>query len=87
MKIDLTNLEIKILLQCSAGIVSKTVITQMFRRYNKMERAQAIDRLISKDFLLRQELPKLGSKKTPIFYRITEQGKKWIEEYNKNYPK
>lgn len=87
MKINLSTLEIKILLKCSTGLKSKSDITQLFKPYDKEERAKAISSLIANKLLLAQEMPKIGSNKTPVFYKLTENGKKWIDDYNKNYPK
>lgn len=86
MKLALSTLEIKILLKCYAGLKSKSDITQSFRTCDKEERAKAINNLIANKLIIAQEMPKTGSNKTPVFYKLTENGKKWIEDYNKNYP-
>jgi len=90
MKLDLSTLEIKILLRCdkcNAGLVSKSDITQFFRTSSKEERGRAIDSLMANKLLLAQEMPRIGSNKTPVFYKLTENGKKWVDDYNENYPK
>lgn len=87
MRSTLNTLEIKILLKCNAGFISKSGVTQLFKAYAKKERSQAIDNLIANKLILTQEMPKAGSNKTPIFYKLTIPGKKWIDDYNKNYPK
>lgn len=87
MKLTLSALEIKVLLKCRYGLVSKSDITQFFRTKDKTERTKAIENLIAEKLITAQEMPKLGSNKTPVFYQITETGKKWIDDYNKNYPK
>lgn len=86
MKINLNTLEIKILLKCEAGLKSKSDISQLFRTCDKEEKAQAIKNLIANELILAQEFPKACSNKTPIFYKLTGAGKKWLDDYNKNYP-
>jgi len=86
MKQNLSTLEIKILFKCDTGLKSKSDITQLFKPYSKEERAKAIKNLIADKLILAQEMPKADSNKTPVFYKITEAGKNWVEDYNKNYP-
>lgn len=86
MKLNLSTLEIKILFKCNTGLKSKSDITQLFKPYSKEERARAIKNLIANKLILAQEMPKADSNKTPVFYKITVVGKKWIEDYNENYP-
>jgi len=86
MKLTLSTLEIKILLKCRAGLMSKSDVTQFFRANNKEERAKAINNLIANKLILAQEMPKAGSNKTPVFYKLMESGRRWIDDYNKNYP-
>ena len=50
------------------------------------EKQKAIRGLVIKDLLIERALPKIGTKKTPVFYTLTDAGKKWVEEYKKNYP-
>ena len=87
MNINLSTLEIKILLKCSEFLLSRSYLPQLYRRYNKKEREIAIKNLINHGLLLAQEMPKAGARKTPVFYKITDKGKKWLFDYNQNYPK
>lgn len=87
MKLNLSALEIKILLKCNSGLISKSDVTQLFKAYTKEERAIAIESLIANKLIDAKEMPKPGSNKTPVFYKISVAGKKWIDDYNKNYPK
>lgn len=89
MKLTLNTLEIKILLKCdkcNAGLISKSDITQFFRASSREERVKAINSLIANKLLVAREMPKAGSNKTPVFYELTNDGKKWIDDYNENYP-
>jgi hypothetical protein len=87
LNIDLNTLEILILYRCSVAFISKSQISQFFKKYSKDDRDLAIAHLINKKFIITKALPKLGTSKTPVFYLTTEAGKKWLETYNKNYPK
>ena len=86
MKIELNELEIRILLKCFNKPLSKRDVTQKFHRAPIAERALAIDHLLESSLIESKALPKPNSKKTPIFYFITNSGKKWINSYNENYP-
>lgn len=87
MKLDLNTLEIRILLRCDEGMLNKTDITQIYSKYSKEERSKAITSLIEGGFIHSLELPKPGVRKIPVYYEITDKGKKWVKEYLDNYPK
>jgi len=89
MGLTLSSLEILILLKCDEqkGLISKTELSHSFRSYDTKAKEKATKNLSEQDLILVQELPKLGSTKIPVFYRLTEKGKKWVDEYNKNYPR
>jgi len=80
-------LEIQILLRCDAGDFNKTDLSQIARRqYSLTEKQKIIRGLIIKDLLIEKMLPKIGATRAPIFYFLTDNGKKWVDEYKKNYP-
>ena len=87
MKIELNTLSIRILLKCSNGIVKNRDVSQFYHRESKKNRDKALKGLIEKDYINKLILPKPGTNKPPIFYEITEKGKKWVVEYTKSYPK
>ena len=86
MMIDLSVLEIRILLKCDEKTVSKRDITRFYHKHPKVDREQAIANLITRGLLLAQELPKANAKKTPTFYSLTEKGREWVQAYEANYP-
>jgi len=86
VKESLSTIEIRILLKCSIKALSKTDISKMFWKKTKQERGTALSTLIKLNLIGEEALPKLGAKKTPVFYNLTKKGKKWVEEYNANYP-
>ena len=85
-KITLSTLEIQILLKCSKDTFTKSDLSRFFMKNSLLEKQKMIRRLIIQDLILEQALPKIGSKKIPIFYSLTEKGKKWVVDYKKNYP-
>lgn len=87
MQLDLNTLEIQLLFKCNIALISKTKFARILKNYSKLDKEKAISHLISKNLVNTQALPKQNSKRVPVFYQITETGKKWLENYNKNYPK
>lgn len=86
-EIDLGILEIQILLKCSEGAFTKTNLSQIARnKYSLLEKQRIIKKLVAQDLIMEKALPKIGSTKVPVFYILTEAGKKWIDDYKKNYP-
>lgn len=82
----LSVLEIQILLKCDGSIFTKSALSQLFRKNSLLEKQKAIKRLLIQDLIIERALPKTGSSKVPIFYSLTEKGKKWLGDYKKNYP-
>jgi hypothetical protein len=87
MKLDLNTLEIRILLKCYEGMLNKTDVTQIYFKHSMEVRSRAIATLSERGFIHALELPKPGSKKVPVFYEITDKGKRWVKNYLDNYPK
>lgn len=85
-KTTLGILEIQILLKCSQGTLTKSALCQFSRNNSLLEKQKRIRNLIIQDLIIEQALPKIGCKKIPIFYSLTEKGKKWVTDYKKNYP-
>jgi hypothetical protein len=83
----LSPIEIKILFKCGEKLLSKSLVTQLYKKIGKEKRDQAIQDLINAGFITEKLLPKPGANKTPTFYEITVKGKKWVEQYLNNYPK
>jgi coproporphyrinogen III oxidase-like Fe-S oxidoreductase len=86
-KIDeLSQLETRILLKCQTQPISKRDITQLYRKFTKSERDQAVQQLVRKGLLDERKMFKPGVAKTPTFYFITEDGEKWAKGYLANFP-
>ena len=85
-KITLSTLEMQILLKCSKGTFTKSDLAKLSRKDSLLEKQKMIRHLIIQSLIIEQALPKIGSKKVPIFYSLTEKGKKWVANYKKNYP-
>lgn len=83
---NLSVLEIQILLKCDEDVFTKSALSQLFRKNSLLEKQKAIKRLAIQDLIIERALPKAGSSKVPVFYVLTEKGKKWIGNYKKNYP-
>jgi len=86
MEKHLTELEIKILMRCQKGMISRRMATQYFKSVGKLERDRAVENLIKNRLLLSRKLPKPDARKTPTFYELTEKGKAWLQSYFENYP-
>jgi len=86
VNMELSTLEIRILLKCDKKLLSRTDISQLYKKFTKTYRDAAIKTLLNHDLIEAIEKPKEGASKTPVFYKITPKGKEWIERYNKNYP-
>lgn len=87
MQIDLSTLEIRILLKCSQGLMSKSTFSQLSRQDGKAKKDKALNNLIKRGYILAKELPRLDSNKIPVFYEITAKGQTWVDYYIANYPK
>jgi hypothetical protein len=86
MNIELSPLEIRLLIKCNKAPLSKRDVTQYLRKYPKVERDAAIVRLVENGFIQSRVMPKEGSGKTPTFHFITDKGKKWLEHYYSSFP-
>lgn len=86
MELDLNTLEIRILLKCNEKLLSRTYLAPLYNKYSLKERRKAIEHLIKEKYIIARELPKPGAKVVPVFYEITEKGKKWVRDYLDNYP-
>jgi len=88
MQTELSVLEMQILLRCEQGTFTKSDLSQLSRQKHSLtEKQKTIRRLIIQDLLTEKALPKIGTKKVPVFYSLTEAGKKWVKNYNGNYPR
>jgi len=89
MILKLSLLEVLIILKCSKqnGLINRTELSRAFRRYDLKAKQKAIKNLTEQNLILVQELPRSGGRKIPVFYKLTDKGKQWVDEYNKNYPK
>lgn len=83
---ELSTLEIRILLKCDKKLLSRTDISQLYKKFTKTYRDAAIKTLLKHSLIEAIEKPKEGTSKVPIFYQITSKGKIWVKNYNKNYP-
>ncbi|NKB47450.1 MAG: hypothetical protein GKR77_06645 [Legionellales bacterium] len=50
------------------------------------ERQQCMEGLLKDDLIEMRVLPKANTRKSPTFYYITDKGKKWLADYEKNFP-
>lgn len=87
MTLKHSALSVKILLRLSRGMISKKYVTNLYGRYKKEDRDEAINGLLEQGLIESIELPKPGANKAPTFYKITEKGALWLDDYMKNYPK
>jgi hypothetical protein len=85
-KPDLNILEIQILLKCSEGAFTKTDLSQIFRKNSLLKKQKTIKRLVTRGLITEQKLPKIGCKKVPVFYNLTNKGNEWVGDYKKSYP-
>ena len=85
MIIDLSILEIKILLKCYERPYSRTRITRLFFRYPVPGRDNALNNLIRNKLIIAKQIPKPNASRTPVFYEITDDGKIWIKSYLDKY--
>jgi hypothetical protein len=87
MTLTLSPLEVLLLLRCKNqnGLISKPELIQSCGNYNIAEKA--IKSLARQNLIMVHELPKLGGRKMPTFYRLAGKGMKWAREYNKEDPK
>jgi len=86
MKTKLADLEVRMLLKCSEKPLSKHSVTQLYRKFEKVRRDEAIAHLTDDGFITAHKMPKPGTRKTPVFYKITDEGQKWVKQYLDNYP-
>jgi hypothetical protein len=88
MTTELDILEMQILLHCDEGLFTKSDLSRIARqKYSLANKQKAIQKLVSQGLLIEKALPKLDSKRIPVFYSLTDAGKKWVTEYKNNYPK
>ena len=87
MQIDLTSLEIRILLKCNQDLLDRSYVSVLYAKYSLQERKQAIDHLIADSYISAKELPLPDAKITPVYYEITEKGKLWVKKYLEEHPK
>jgi len=87
MTLTLSSFEVLLLLKCKNqnGLISKPELIQSCGNYNIAEKA--IKSLARQNLIMIHELPKLGGKKMPTFYRLAGKGKKWVREYSNDDPK
>ena len=89
MTLTLSPLEVLLLLKCKDqnGLINKLELIQSCINYSTEEKEKAIKSLARQNLIMIHELPKLGGKRTPSFYRLAGKGMKWAREYNKEDPK
>jgi len=80
-----TELEIQILLKCSSGVLTKSKLCMGFKS-SLSKKQKAIKRLVARGLITERKLPKLGCKKIPVFYNMTNKGSEWVKAYKKSYP-
>jgi hypothetical protein len=83
---SLSTLQIRLLFRCCDKAMSKTDVYRFSKKLSTDERAAFLHPLIQSGLLTEQEMPKKGVHKVPIFYFITDAGKAWVKQYQKNYP-
>ncbi len=87
MKVNLSPLEIHILLKCKQKLLSRSALSQIRRKESKTNREKAISNLIKQGLINVLELPHPDATITPVFYEITDKGKAWVKDYLDSYPK
>jgi len=86
INIELSDLEIRMLLKCSEKPLSKRAVTQLYSKFGKGTRDKAIEYLADYGLITAHKMPKPGTRKTPVFYKITDKGQQWVKNYLDNYP-
>ena len=87
MDIDhLAPLSLTNLIKCNEKPISKTDVTQFYKRHSPENRQKAIDALLENNLIEAKKRPKPGTQKAPIFYFITESGKNLLKQYENDYP-
>jgi hypothetical protein len=82
----LPPLAIRILQKCAEQMVSKTDISQYYKKYTKAERETAVALLLDKQFIVAQVLPRPDTRKAPTFYTVSKEGERWLQKYYAGYP-
>jgi transposase-like protein len=82
----LPPLAIRILQKCAEQTVSKTAVTQYYKKHTKEEREEAVRLLLEEQYIIAQVMPRPDTRKAPTFYVISDKGRKWLKEYYKMYP-
>lgn len=83
---ELSPIEIRILFKCREAPLQKKYISQYYARYSASERKKALETLINSGLINNICLPKATARKPTTIFKITQEGKKWLFEYEKNYP-
>jgi len=82
----LSDLDKRILLKCSEKPLSKRDVTHLYNKFDKPSRDKSIAHLMEESLLAAHKMPKPGTRKTPVFYKITDKGQQWVKNYLDNYP-
>lgn len=85
MELGLNTLEMHLLLKCDEGLLGRTAVTQIYKKYPASERTAAIKNLLKKGYLAIKILMLPGSRRMSEFYEITEQGRQWVNSYREDY--
>lgn len=85
MDINLSALEIRILLKCDERPLVRGKLTQVYKKSSIEEREKAINNLKARQYIVQKALPKPSTRTVPIFYEITDKGRAWVKEYMATY--
>ncbi|MGD9108814.1 MAG: hypothetical protein PVI75_06575 [Gammaproteobacteria bacterium] len=78
--------EIKMLLKLYEKPLNKTNLAKIFWRIKKSTREEILKNLMLNNLIYAKEMPKPKTKKTPIYYFLTEKGTIWISNYIMHLP-
>lgn len=67
--------------------MSKSDASNLYKKFGKAHREEEVTQLINAGMIIEKAMPKIGVNKTPVFYFLTADGQKWVEEYHANYPR
>jgi len=82
----LSPLSLTILMKCDEKPITKTDVTQFYKRHSREDRQTAINELLENNLIELKKRPKPGTHKAPTFYFITERGKSALKQYKEGYP-
>lgn len=83
---DLGALEILILLKCNKELLKRSRLSSLYARHPLEKRKKAITQLIMHEYIAETQMPLPNTRNIPTYYKITENGKNWVNNYLSSHP-